>query len=333
MNLIPEKLSRRKLLVPFTLLVFLLPVFQLRPPSIAASEGPSIPAVHGLARTVTLTNSGPGRRSTNLLAGYPGNTMQGVSVPRIDLKKKQTKVEEILTKLSELGPLFPAAAFSMSNFSVQGFVKGKWPIVVVYELEADSTGEVTVTTLNNGKPETFRIPLMPTRGEPLEEKRQLPEAFGQKPQLGAVSFRAFKNGPGPRKPAHFFLYGLGVGDKAVGSMVVDQLKFQPGTIRPKLKEKASYSFHSLSDFNAGATDFMRVTRSPDDVIHMEPVAREMMKDGIGRGERVAKDWDGKNDKGKVSLGPHQFHVRVWRGLKSGGDWVSAFSPQVVTVVE
>lgn len=332
MTLISSRLSRR-LLALFALLVFSLFVFQLRPQTITASEEQSIAAVEDLTSTVTSTRSGPDRRSTNLVVSYPKNTTQGVSVPRIDLKKKQTKVDDILAKLSELGPLFPAAAFSMSNFSVQGFVKGKWPIVIVYELEADSTAEVTVTTLNNGKPETFRIPLLPTRGELREEKRQLPETFGQKPQLGGVSFKAFKNGSEPRKPAHFFLYGLGVGDKAVGSMVVDQLKFQPGTIRPKSKGKASYSFHSLSDFNAGSTDFMRVTGSPDSVIHMEPVAREMLKDGIGRGERVTKDWDGKNDKGKVSLGPHQFHVRVWRGLKSGGDWVSAFSPQVVTVVE
>jgi hypothetical protein len=325
MTLMSCRLLRRKPLILFALFVFSLFIFQPRVQPTAASTGQPISD----AQDRTSAHSSAELRSS-LIALYAENTIQRVPV-NIDIKKKQTKVDEILAKLSTLGPVFPAAAFSMSNFAVEGFVRGRWPIVVVYELEADSTAEVTVSTINDGKREAFRIQLQPTKGEPLEEKRQIPEAFGRQPQLGAVSFRAVKNGPEPRKPAHFFLYGLGVGDKAVGSIVIDQLKFQPSTIHPKLKEKASYSFHSRSDFNAGAADFMRVTRSPDNVIHFEPVAGQLLKDGIGRDEQVANDWDGKNDKGKVSPGPHQFRVRVWRGLKSGGDWVSAFSPQVVTV--
>ena len=324
MTLFSYTVSRR-LLVLFTLLVLSLLVFQLQQPTAAGYEE-SFADSRGRTSESAATHS-DAERKKSLVASY----LTQLQIPSVKIKgKEQTNVDDMLTKLSVLGPLFPAAAFSMSNFSVEGFVKGRWPIVVVYELEADSTAEVTVSTINNGKRETLRIELRPTKGEPGEEKRQLPEAFGQKTQLGAVTFRALKNGPEPRKPAHFFLYGLGVGDKAVGSMVIDQLKFQPGNIRPKLKEKASYSFHSRSDFNTGTTDFVRVTYQ-DNVVHMEPVAHEVLKDGIGRDERVTRDWDGKNDKGKISPGPHHFHVRMWRGLKSGGDWVSAFSQQVVTV--
>jgi hypothetical protein len=230
--------------------------------------------------------------------------------------------------IAKSGPAF-AAVFSMSSFSVNGYVKGRWPIVIDYELEAESAAEVTISIKDTKQ--TFVIELPPTNDQRKEVIRQLPEEFGQEPQVGLLSFQAFKTGPGQRKPARFFLYGLGVGDRAVGSMVIDQLQFQPGSIHPKLKEKASYSFRSLSDFDTGSADFMLVTLSSDGVVRPQLVARETLKNGVRRGESVSKDWDGKDSKGKISEGPHQFHVRMWRGLKGGGDWVFAATRQVVRV--
>jgi hypothetical protein len=237
----------------------------------------------------------------------------------------------------------------MSNFSVKGFVKGGWPIVIEYQLEPESSAALTITIKDMKQP--FVIQLPPTKGERKEIIRQLPEEFGRKPQVGVLSFQAFKVGAGQKQPAsfflyglsvgavgagqkqpaHFFLYGLGVGDKAVGPMVIDQLRFQPGSIRPNLKEKATYSFRSLSEFDTVSADFMLVTISPDNVVRPQLVAQQMLKNGVGPGETVTKEWDGKNRKGKVSQGPHQFYVRVWRGLKSGGDWVFAAIEELVRV--
>lgn len=289
MTFIACKLSRGRLLVLFGLLSFSLLIFQ------------------------------------PWVVSYGKNMIQGV---RVDLKKKQTSVAEIPSKLSELGPVFPAA-FSMSSFSVEGLVKGKWPIAVEYELEAGSTAEITVTT-NNGR-RAFPISLPPTNGERRELKAQLPEAFGQVPQLGVVSFRALKNGPEPRKPARFFLYGLGVGDKAVGSMVIVKLRVQPGSIRPKLKEKASYSFRSLSDFNKVAAEFSLATVESDGSTRAQLAYSEGFKNGVRGGQSVEGNWDGKNDKGKISPGPHQFHVRAWRDLRNGGDWAFAAERELVRV--
>jgi hypothetical protein len=230
--------------------------------------------------------------------------------------------------IAKNGPAFPAV-FSMSSFSVKGFVKGRWPIVIDYELEAESNALVTISVKGTKQP--LVIKLEPTNDQHKEVISQLPEEFGKKPQVGVLSFQAFKTGAGERRPARFFLYGLGVGDHAVGSMVIDQLHFQPGHIRPKLKEKASYSFRALSDFDTVSADFMLVTLSPDGVVRPQLAAREMLQNGVRRGESVAKDWNGKNDKGKISQGSHQFHVRVWRGLKSGGDWVFAATQQTVRV--
>lgn len=313
MTLIPYQLSRR-LPVLFALLVFSLFAFRPQPETIAASEEQSVSAAQG----------------SNLVVSYAKTTTKGIqsiSVKRED--KKQLKLADILSKLDKLGPLFPATAYSMSNFSVEGVVKGNWPIVVDYELEADSTAEVTIS-INDGKLK-IAIPLPPTNGERGEAQTRLPEVFGQGPQLGVVSFKAFKNGPEPRKPAQFFLYGLGVGDKAVGSMVIVQLRFQPGRIRPKLKEKASYSFKSLSDFSNVTADFKIATVAPDGSTHPQLAYSKEFKDGVRQDQTMNGDWDGKNSKGKISVGPHQFHIRAWRGLKSGADWAFAAEKKLVTV--
>lgn len=219
----------------------------------------------------------------------------------------------------------------MSGFSMSGFAKDGWPLVICYELEEQSTAELTITT-NDGK-QSFVIELQSTNGRPAEIIRQLPPQFGRQPQIALFSFQAFKNGPGERKPAEFFLCGLGLGPHAVGSMVIDRLEFQPGSIRPKLKEKASYSFHSSSDFDIVAAEFRLVTRSSGRGVSSQLAFRETLRNGVPQDSWIPRFWDGKNSRGKISQGPHQFYVRAWRGLKSGADWVFAAKNQLVTVVE
>jgi hypothetical protein len=317
MNLNPYQPSTRRLFVLSSLLVCSLMIFQPLPETIATSHEQSVVVVAARAHATTpaAKRSGFQRRPPSPLVNYPKNTTQGVGV-KVE-KKKQVKVGDVLSKLGQLGPAFPAA-YSLSNFTVEGPVKGKWPIVIVYELEADSTAEVTINT-QDGKLR-FPIQLAPTNGERREVKAQVPETFGQKPQLGMVSFKAFKNGPEPKQAAHFFLYGLGVGDKAVGSLVIVQLQFRPRSIHPTQKEKVTYSFQSRSDFNRVAAEFFLVVKAADSSTHKQLAFSREFKNGARPGQTLEGDWDGKNSKGKISVGPHQFHVRAWRGLQDGGDW-------------
>jgi hypothetical protein len=48
---------------------------------------------------------------------------------------------------------------------------------------------------------------------------------------------------------------------------------------------------------------------------------------IPEGERARGTWKG----GKP--GEHMLQIRAWRGLESGGDWVVAWSPDIVDVVK
>lgn len=297
MSTIFYKLSAERSLALFARLIFCLLVFQLALQT-------------------------PAQRLSNLTASAAKNTAQiQIQIP---------SPKDPVTVLSKIGPVF-LKSFSMSNFSMLGFVKDQSPIVIEYELEPGSTATITISSMEKDKNQTFVIELPTTNDQRQQIIRRLPEGFGKKPQVGVLSFRAFKNGSGERKPARFFLSGLGVGDKAVGSMVIDQLQFRPGSINTKLKEKASYSFRSTSDFNTGSADFMLVTLSSDGVVRSELAGREMLKNGVRGGASVTKEWNGRNIKGKISQGPHQFWVRVWRGAKSGGDWVFAATRQMVIV--
>jgi len=49
---------------------------------------------------------------------------------------------------------------------------------------------------------------------------------------------------------------------------------------------------------------------------------------IGEDERARETWEAKGKPGEPMV-----QVRAWRGLESGGDWVVAWSPNVVDVVE
>lgn len=253
-----------------------------------------------------------------------------VPIPLPPPDKCVTNTTELAETIAKSGPAL-GETIIMSGFSMCGFAKAGWPLVICYELEEQSTAELTITT--DGK-QSFVIELPSTNGRPAEIIRQLPPQFGKEPQIASFSFQAFKNGPaGERMPAEVFLCGLGLGPHAVGSMVIDRLQFQPPSIRPKLKEKASYSFHSSSDFDTVAAEFRLVTRSPGRGVSSQLAFRETLKEGVARDGSVTKFWDGKNGKGKISQGPHQFYVRAWRGLKSGADWVFAGDNQVVTVVK
>lgn len=323
MKIISYESLGRRLIAVFALLVCSPVVFHPTPQTTASCVEPFVNVGQPLPDSVAPTWSFPARQSDNLIVSYTQNTGQ-VPIPPFPIFGGSES-----GKIAKDGPTF-AAMISMSSFTLKGFVKSDgWMILVDYELEPESTAVIAITTKDTKQPFVLQLPS--TNDQRQEVIREL-SGFGKKLQVGELTFQAFKNGPDPRKPARFFLYGLALGDRkdVIGSMVVDQLHFQPGTLRPNLKEKATYSFRSLSDFDRASADFLLVTLS-DGILCPQLAARQMFKNGVRRGESVTKDWDGKNTKGKVSRGPYQFRVRVWRGLKSGGDWVFASTKQEVRV--
>lgn len=235
--------------------------------------------------------------------------------------------------LAKYGPYF-AAKFIMDSFNFMGLVKGGVPIAFEYELQAGSTASITIQHAKNPK-QAVTISLPPTNGEIKQVKSTLPNWLGEKPEAGVFIVKAVKNGADPKADAGFFLYGMGVGDEAVGSLVIDQAQFRPSPIHPKLGEKTRYSFRALRSFNSATVDFRVVVRNSDGLPSYESVNSKSYKNGLNQGQVVEEEWNGMNSKGRISRGVHRFMVRAWRGLKrnAGGDWTFVYTKERVVVEE
>jgi len=237
---------------------------------------------------------------------------------------REPNIDKLLDKK---GPQFPDA-FTMSSFGVQAFVKGNWPVILEYELEQSSLILVTIV-----------VPGVQTAYYRLEGTKQresvilhIPERFGSKPVPGWYLIRAMSTNVGEIKPVHFHILALGAGDKAVGSATIDRLTFQQQLLNTQQKQKVDYSFHSLSDFDEVEVEFpMGTLHTTDRLIVQEKVKVEPIPGGVQRDAVVQRSWDGKGENGKYSPGTHYMVVRAWRGLKSGGDWIAAWSSQVLRV--
>jgi hypothetical protein len=240
--------------------------------------------------------------------------------------------------LAESGPRF-SDAYNMSAFTLLGLVKGNWPIVIDYQLER--TGLIFVE-INPSNAEPFYYRLDGTKTERQQVIFRLPGLFGTDLKAAVITVRALEDKTGEAKPVPFRLYGLGAGEKAVGSVAIDDVHFRPEQIRtkPKSPEKANYSFRSRSDFNSVDVEVRRVALK-DGVVGTVLVKNNRLNKGVKAGASVPSDeqdkprhtWDGKAKDGKISLGSHLVQVRGWRGLREGGDWVVAWSEEWVQVAE
>jgi len=302
MSTIPYKLPGARSLVPFTTTILSLLVFLAVPTATPARVKPGVPAARRLeAKTASRRASQPRHaRGFNPVGAKNAAQIRG-KLPPIPTGGGSGKVSVGDIAKSSVGPIL--AFTSLSNFSFRGPVKGRgWIVVLYYELEPESVAEVTITA--EGVKQPLVIRLAPTNDGPAEVIHELPQEFGDKPRVGVLNFRAYKTGPGERRSARFFLHELGVGEKenVYGSSVIDQMQFRPGSIRPSLKEKASYSFRSLSDFDTVAAEFALVTLAPDGVFRPVLIDREMLKHGVRRGERWRGSGTARTARGRFRRG-------------------------------
>jgi hypothetical protein len=228
--------------------------------------------------------------------------------------------------LDKHGPQF-ADTFSMSSFSVLAYAKGSWPLVIDYQQEKESFALLVVAVEGI---EPFYYRLQGTNKGHFQEIVQLPPRFGDKPVVANYFVRALAMNTGEVKPTLLQILGLGAGDKAVASVGIDKIVFQPRAIRPPQREKAMYTFHSEFDFPEVEAGVMKVGLMNSQIIAAR-VSQNHIKDGIRQNAQVSKDWDGKRG-GKPCLGKHILQVRAWRSSQDGGDWVAAWSTQLVEVV-
>lgn len=130
--------------------------------------------------------------------------------------------------------------------------------------------------------------------------------------------------PNDKQPPDVELCGLGMGEKAVGSLGIERVKFKAAHFLATQNEKVGYSFYSRFNFENAYAEFRLTGQASGGVVDTSTVKSVKIKD-ISQGEMVSKEWDGKDERGKVSKGRHLIVVSAWYREQKGGDWTSAWS--------
>jgi hypothetical protein len=241
--------------------------------------------------------------------------------------------------LDKLGPQIPPL-YTMSTFSVMGFSKGNWPIVVDYLLEQDSLVLIVIAP-EGQKPQIFRLD--GKKGH-WQTRLQLPPAMGNDLRVSQYLVQALDNTVGAVSPTHIHIHGIAAGPQAVGSIGIDQVTFGPASIQLAQHQKAQYSFHSKFDFKNTQITFVRLAKAGDGEIIAASVG-EKSTGSIAQNATKNGNWDGSTKPPDVVKsyppdiqkwltapnGEHTLQVRAWYGAKDGGDWVTALSETIVSV--
>jgi hypothetical protein len=269
--------------------------------------------------------------------------------------------ESLGHKLARQGPDYPDS-FPMSAFTIHGFVKGGWPLVMDYEVEGptDLTAEVVVGKV---QPVTFRLD--GTMPGVQHTEFTLPPEFGDKPQPGVIIIRAVSTGAGQVKPVPLWVHAIGCGpwakqlgrltrlvtpaDRALTARTrrvsrglahaclsaravplqdeplqpFDQVSFGED-IHLKQRSKAKYKFLPHCTCPNLAVDIFRVETS-DGLHGFTRARRDEFKGGVQAETWVSKDWDGKT-KGKLIPGRYRLEVYLWWDPAVDGSWKSYLIP-------
>jgi hypothetical protein len=271
--------------------------------------------------TGTTTGGGP-RPGSYSPAGSPiGTTPSPGPSSRPDTGPVPSRTS-LLENLDKNGPQVPAA-FDMSRFEVTGLVSPNWPIVLDFmvgsagsvrlEIKAADGHRLVATLTNTPNRRAYAI-------------FRVPANFGTEMQAAIFAVHTVPLVGATKAAPSLRAYGIGAGEKAVGSVAIDQLTFQPATIHPLAREVAKYGFHAHSAFDGEIAGFTLATLDHGDVrVEMDG---EATLSPIPQGERASGIWEGSGRPGE-----HMLQIRAWRGLRNGGDWVVAWSPDIVDVVK
>src|SRR5580698_477651 len=200
-------------------------------------------------------------------------------------------------KLSRDGPRIPDQ-FSMSGFSINAFVQGNWPVVVDHVLP--NGGELLVVVQTEGLP-AFNYRILATRNRQQQIFR-LPANFPGRPTPGIYTITASTGGAGVAAPVSMRLFGLAAGERAVGSVAIDQVRFGPETIHPKQKQEALYAFHAHTDFDRVRAEFMSFVTAQGQLVSKLEDHDDI--NGVQRETTPSRQWNGK----KASPGEHILQV-------------------------
>jgi hypothetical protein len=224
-------------------------------------------------------------------------------------------------KLADKGPQI-SDKLDMTGFVVKCVAGPNWPVVLDFMLDSPGDAQIDVNTADNHQ---FKAIIHNTPNLRAYAIFRLPPDFGTKLQTAYFYVHAVPLA-GASTPPGLRTYGLGAGERAVGSVAIDQLTFQPATIHPQAKEVANFGFHAHSAFDGVRAEFIIATTYNGRLLVQKDQEEKLSP--VPEGMRAGGTWEGKGKPGE-----HMLQIRAWRGLENGGDWVVAWSPDIVDVVK
>jgi len=217
--------------------------------------------------------------------------------------------------LMKNGPKVPENVL-MNHLIVDGVIGPNWPVGLDFELKGPGTVTLDITTADKVQYHQVLTNDLHSRGITVTYPQELPD------KLQAATFDveaqppAGSNGP----PPNLRVYGMAAGPHAVGSIAIDEVKFGPSSV--KKKDPAQYGFHSHSDFSSVRADFMWTGLKDQHIVMKQD--SETSLNPVAQGEHAQGSFESKG-----TAGEHYLQIRAWRG--TGGDWVVAWSPDIVVL--
>jgi hypothetical protein len=226
--------------------------------------------------------------------------------------------EHALPSVNDLmknGPRVPESS-TMAHLIVDGIIGPNWPVGLDFQIEGPGSVTLDITTAEKVHYHQVLTNDLHGRGITITRPQGLPDKL--QPATFDVEGVPPAGSTGP--PPTVRIYGIAAGPHAVGSIAIDQVSFGPAQV--KMKAEAQYAFHSHSVFSNVCADFM-FTGLKDNHIVMKQEDEKRLSP-VGQDEHAQGSLTTKG-----SAGQHLLQIRAWRG--DSGDWVAAWSPDVVTL--
>jgi hypothetical protein len=176
----------------------------------------------------------------------------------------------------------------------------------------------------NAPPATAVLAVPPQTTRRLQLLR-LPDVFGSSLKPAAFSIDATASAT-DLTARYLRIYGFGCGRRAVGSVAIDNLRFGPEAVTASDPE-THFGFHTHTIFDKMKAEFIQVA-FVDNTMQGQEFDNKKIDRRVAEGESINDQWNAK----RAKTGPIQFRVRGWMTVRSdntGGDWVSAYSPDLV----
>lgn len=199
-------------------------------------------------------------------------------------------------------------------FRFEAPVKGRAPLVVDFRLLSKGYLQLEFWVEGEKQPAIFKIPSK--AGVRTLKKDRLPPDLG-KWQAAQVVLSAYDR---DNKAIDFRLFGIGVGDRAVGSTGIYQVTFKPEAIRGT--EAASWGFRSKHDFEQSRVLVYQWDAAVSGWREYRTLTGTCQP---RRGKRCQGEWAGRDQR---SPGRYRVAVKAWQSSRER-DWIIEMSDQEV----